>query len=182
MEKYQGKYRRETIPLRGYDYGADGKYFITICTESRIHYFGKIALENQETLLKNLSWPIPFLHKTEIGKIAYEYWSQIPDHFPFVQLDEFAIMPDHVHGILIFNKPEKTDWGPNKFGPQSQNLGSVIRGFKASVKRYANDNNIPFEWQSKYYDRIIRDNNEFIRIKKYIENNPTKWYNDNCGK
>ena len=50
-----------------------------------------------------------------------------------------------------------------------------------SVKRYANDNNIPFEWQSKYYDRIIRDNNEFIRIKKYIENNPTKWYDDNCG-
>ena len=70
------------------------------------------------------------------------------------------LMPNHIHGILFINKQENEDWKQNNFGSQSRNIPSIIRAFKGSVKRYANAENIPFEWQEKYYDRIIRDNKE----------------------
>lgn len=118
------------------------------------------------------------LRETEIGKIAREFWEQIPQHFPFVELDEFIVMPNHVHGILFINKPDKSDWNSNTFGTQTRNLASIIRAYKASVKRFANQNDIEFEWQSRYHDRIIRDFNEFSNIQEYISNNPQKWAND----
>ena len=67
---------------------------------------------------------------------------------------------------------------PNKFGPQSKNLGAVVRGFKSAVKKYATMNNINFTWQPRYHDRIIRNENEFYRIKNYIFNNPQNWEKD----
>ena len=75
-------------------------------------------------------------------------------------------------------RPDKTDWTPNKFGPQSQNLASVIRGFKSSVKRYANQNNIEFEWQTRYHDKIVRNEEALQAIRQYIKNNPKKWIVD----
>jgi putative transposase len=107
--------------------------------------------------------------------LAYQYWTEIPAHFPFVEMDEFIIMPDHLHGILLFNKSDSQSWQPNKAGPQSRNLASVIRGFKAGVKTYATTNNIEFQWQPRYYDRVIRNSNELERIRKYIAENPNKW-------
>jgi REP element-mobilizing transposase RayT len=68
--------------------------------------------------------------------------------------------------------------GKNKFAPQSKNLGSVIRGFKSAVTSYANDHNIAFGWQPRYYDHIIRNYNEYQRIAHYIRNNPANWKND----
>jgi REP element-mobilizing transposase RayT len=113
-----------------------------------------------------------------MGQMAVEYWTQIPKHYPFVHLDAFVVMPNHIHGILFFDRPDKTDWNPNTFGPQSQNLAAVIRGFKSATKRYANQHNIPFEWQSRYHDRIIRDEKELNAIRQYIINNPSKWKDD----
>ncbi len=107
--KFNNTYRIPTNRLPGYDYGADGWYFVTICTKNRVHYFGEIV----ET--RNCA----SLQPTETGIITNEYWLQIPQHYPFVQLDAFVVMPDHIHGILVFNKPEKTDWNPNQFGVQS---------------------------------------------------------------
>ena len=66
----------------------------------------------------------------------------------------------------------------NKFGPQKRNLASVVRGIKSAVKSYANQNNIPFAWQSRYHDRIIRDRHEMNRIAEYIENNVINWAMD----
>ena len=66
----------------------------------------------------------------------------------------------------------------NKFGPQSKKSGSIIRGFKIGVTKYARNNNIEFEWQPRYRDRIIRTNEEFARIRKYILDNPVKWKGD----
>ncbi|MBV4355997.1 transposase [Pinibacter aurantiacus] len=206
-EKYLNKYRIPSARLQGYDYGANGAYFVTICTQKKIPYFGEIIsaaveTDNNPSLVNGdnnpsivngdnnpslVNPPIaadletdfhPSLRETAIGKIAYDCWVAIPDHFPFVALDEFVIMPDHIHGILFFNKPYQHDWMANTFGRQSQNLGSVLRGFKASVKRFANSNNIEFEWQSRYHDRIIRDENELNRIRLYIKNNPTIWLKD----
>ena len=68
--------------------------------------------------------------------------------------------------------------GKNKFGPQSKNLGSVMRGFKSTVSSFAKDNNIIFNWQPRYYDHVIRNHDEFMRISTYIRNNPANWKND----
>jgi len=207
---------------------------------------------------------------SDLGKTAENCWREIPRHFPFVKLDEFVIMPNHIHGIIIIEKPmicnmsgkfgesnesmgfpvsvetqnfaslpshqsqqthgsnetyatqqsdmtqqsrepnelhvtkqsQKTH-GSNEthttqqsdamqqsresstphetvsnFGPQSKNIASIIRGFKIGVTKYAMNNNIPFEWQGRYYDHIIRDENDLNRIRKYIIKNPSKWEMD----
>ena len=177
MEKYQNKYRIPTNRLKGYDYGTNGCYFVTICTKNRIHYFGEIGNVEMDNVGNVETDNYPSLRETKIGKIAEKYWINIPNHFPFVILDQFVIMPNHIHGILFFNKTD-ISWQPNKFGRQSQNLGSVIRGFKSSLKRYANENNIDFAWQERFHDRIIRDDNELNNVRKYIFNNPQNWNED----
>jgi hypothetical protein len=72
----------------------------------------------------------------------------------------------------IFNEPV------NKFGPQSKNLASVIRGFKSSVTMHAKKMNRPFQWQDRFHDHIIRNQDEYLRISQYIQNNPAKWKED----
>ena len=161
MTLFQNRYRAESHRLPGYDYGSNGMYFVTICTKNREHYFGEI-LDGQ-------------LITTAIGQIAIDYWMEIPKHYPFVSIESFVLMPDHLHGILAFDRPNKTDWTSNKFGPQTQNLGAVIRGFKSTLKRFANQNIIPFEWQRNYHDRIVRSEQELERIINYIEANPEEW-------
>ncbi len=171
MEEYKNKYRIPSNRLKGWDYGSAGLYFVTICTKDKQHYFGKIASANDVTALQT----------TEIGSLAQKYWYEIPQHFPFVELDEFVIMPDHVHGVLLINNPEHHLWKPNRFGPQSKNLPSIIRGYKASVKKYATMNDITFAWQSRYYDRIVRNENELQVIRQYITNNPMNWLKNKNG-
>ncbi len=92
MEKYLNKYRIPSARMQGYDYGQNGAYFITICTHNREHYFGSIA--DQEMQLN------------ELGVLAEKYWHEIPQHFPFVQLGHFVAMPNHVHGVLLIDKPD----------------------------------------------------------------------------
>lgn len=193
MDKFQNKYRIPTNRLSGFDYGSNAFYFVTICTKNREHYFGEIITNNVEphhnvephndvALIKSNAFKQmnhgASMRMTEIGEIAYQYWSEIPQHYPFVTVDEFVVMPNHVHGILYLNPINKTDWTPNKFGPQSNNLGAIIRGFKSSVKRYANQHNIEFEWQSRYHDSIIKDEKGYNAVKNYIINNPQNWKND----
>lgn len=94
QNKFQNKYRISSARLQTWDYSSNGAYFITICTQNREHLFGTI--ENQEMYL------------SEIGKFAQQFWMEIPNHFPFVELGNFVVMPNHVHGILIINKPVET--------------------------------------------------------------------------
>ena len=190
-DKFQNKYRISSTRLQNWDYGWNAPYFVTICTKNREHYFGEIVDGE--------------MHFSEIGKIAQQFWREIPDHFPFVILDAFVIMPNHVHGIIVINK---TDDGrnigggngcgnvvetqnfaslrqnrkqlrpKNKFGPQSQNLASIVRGYKTGVKKHATMNIIDFEWQFRFNDHIIRDNQSFDRIQNYINTNIKNWKND----
>ena len=173
-EKFRNKYRIPSNRLQGFDYGSHGMYFVTICTKDRMHYFGEIANTPPGVETGNC----PSLRMTEVGNIAQQCCMEIPQHYPFVVLDEFVIMPNHTHGILFFNLPDKTDWTPNVFGVQSKNLGAVIRAYKSSVKRYANQNQIEFDWQSRFHDHIIRDEREYHAIKNYIINNPQNWNKD----
>ena len=89
-EKYREQYRISSVRLKNYDYGAPGAYFITIVTKNREIFFGEI--QNGKMIL------------SEIGKIVEKFWNEIPLHFPFVKLDAFVIMPNHVHGILWIDK------------------------------------------------------------------------------
>lgn len=182
--KYLGKYRNTPMRLAKYDYGQNGQYFITICTHNRAHYFGRVV----QTDLQDLADPLQSkaephtVELSELGEVANQCWLEIPDHFPFVTLGEFVIMPNHMHGILVFDKKDgdarscATNKKGNKFGPQSRNLASVIRGFKTGVTKHARQNtNVIKVWQSGYHDRIVRNPFELERIEKYITANPENW-------
>src|SRR5258706_3555087 len=159
--------------LKNHDYGSDNWYFVTICTHNREHFLGEITKGEGAQDLAH-----PHLQPTTIGQIAHQYWTEIPNHFPFVVLDEFVIMPDHMHGVLYFDRPDYAHRipRPNEFGPQSKNLASVIRGYKAAVKKYATMNDIPFAWQSRYHDHVVRTERRLQIIQRYIRNNPRKWF------
>jgi len=176
-DRFHKKYRIPSIRLQNYDYSSNGFYFITICTKDKKNYFGEII--NDKICL------------SEIGTIAKTHWFQIPKHFSFVTMDEFVVMPNHVHGIVIINNKglNKKQYHvetqniaslqeKNTFGPQSNNLASIIRGYKASVKAYATINQINFSWQSRFYDHIIRSERSFFSICEYIRNNPRNWGED----
>ena len=175
-DKFQGKYRITSARLQNWDYGWNAAYFVTICTHGREHYFGDII--------------DGIMQLSEIGHLANKYWSEIPKHFPFVELDVFVVMPNHVHGIVIINKPNDERYvetqnfaslpseSRNKFGPQSKNLASIIRGFKIGVTKNARTINADFAWQSRFYDHIIRNDESFSRIRDYIKSNPLKWAMD----
>ena len=168
MEKYKGLYRIPSARLRFTNYGRNGLYFVTICTADKRYYFGNISSPG----IMNLS---------PVGNYARQCWSEIPKHFPFVHLSEFVVMPNHIHGILAFRKSEaalKELTTSNKFQNQKQNLASIIGTFKSAVTRYAKQNEIPFKWQARYYDRIIRTSEECDSIKAYIRNNIRHWIKD----
>jgi REP element-mobilizing transposase RayT len=143
-------------------------------------------------------WKNGVIILTPIGKIAQKCWNEIPEHFPFVTLDEFIIMPDHVHGILLINQsktkignrncmgvqlnahtntPKNKNQSTNEYysniSPKKNTLSVVIRTYKGMIKKWCNENNYPqFKWQRNYYERIIRDEDELYETRKYIESNP----------
>ncbi|MFA5056201.1 MAG: transposase [Dehalococcoidia bacterium] len=168
---FKSKYRVESSRLQEWDYSQNGYYFVTICIKNREYLFGQI--KNDEMIL------------SKIGRVAEQCWYEIPNHFTFVELDEFAIMPNHIHGIIVITKNTETQHiaslqrqGPNKFGPQSENLASIMRGFKSSIKKWATVNGIDFEWQPRFYDRIIRNEEELWNVRNYIQHNHLKWNED----
>ncbi len=174
-------HKRKHIRWRRWDYSSLGAYFVTICTKRKYCYFGGIK-KDLRGMGENKELPFPeldsYLISTPIAKIAYQHWLEIPKHYPFVALDAFVIMPNHLHGILIFDKEISENWNTNTFGPQKDNLPDVIRTYKASVKRKANKTDISFFWQSRYHDRVIRNYLEMKNIQNYIWNNPANWDTD----
>ena len=163
-DKYMGKYRIPSARHPTWDYSSNGRYFITICTHKRFPHFGKIIDQK--------------VHLSEIGKWAEACWHEIPSHFPFTILNNHIIMPDHRHGIIEIAKSPLANppaFSKNKFGPQSKNLASIIRGYKIGVTKNARKINPAFKWHVRFYDIIIRDERAFQTIQKYIINNPKKW-------
>ncbi len=103
MEKYRDKYRIPSARLQDWDYGWNAAYFITICTKHKTHFWGHIDQGK--------------MHLTTLGKIAKIHWEEIPQRFPYAYLDEFVIMPDHIHGIIAIDKSlMDDDGGPNDAG------------------------------------------------------------------
>lgn len=179
----------ERKPLRWnhWNYEWPGFYFVTICVKNMAHVFGHVYKEE--------------MVYSPIGNAAVKCWKEIPKHFPFVILDEFIVMPNHVHGIIQISDAGGVgaqNFAPvryahpsrmiglirglnpsiqyrNSFSPQSQNLGSIIRGFKVGVMKYAKENDIQFAWHRSFNDKVIRDEWALHNIRKYIRNNPKNW-------
>ncbi|GAB3317227.1 transposase [Hymenobacter humi] len=166
---YGERYRINSVRRAGYDYSKGGGYFITICTKNRIPYFGQIQPATDDL-------HDAYLNGTNLAEQAWHCWQQIPLHFPFAEPDAFVVMPDHVHGILFIHRSaEYVEQAVAQFGPQSDNLASIIRGFKVGVKAWATRQGLEFAWQSSFYDRIIRNEAELEKIRKYVLDNPNRW-------
>ncbi|MGR3302436.1 MAG: transposase [Candidatus Scalindua sp.] len=169
--KYNTKvHKRKSIRLKGYDYSQQGMYFVTVCTNNHHFLFGPIAEERM--ILNNA------------GRFANKCWLEIPEHFPHVVLDEFIIMPNHIHGIIIINDINvgANNYSPlqiNQFRSPSKTIGSMIRGFKIGVTKWFRKNtNVYNVWQRNYYEHIIRNERKLNKIREYIINNPLKWLLD----
>jgi len=155
--------QRKLLRLKKFDYSTPGYYFVTICTKGKIQYFGEII--NKEMFLNTF------------GKIVENCWLQIPKHYKEVSLDEFKIMPNHVHGIVII-KPKSYN---KNFIHRRQNqlLPSVINSFKSSSSRLIHLASLnSFQWQKSYYDYIIHNENSLQKIRQYIRDNHLKWETD----
>ncbi len=110
----------------------------------------------------------------DIGKLVEEFWKNIPKHYKGIELDYFVIMPNHIHGIINIDSVE-TGHAPSlqHYGPT---LGNVIGSFKSAVTNCVHQNGITtFSWQARFYDHIIRNEEDLFRIRNYIQNNPLKW-------
>lgn len=171
---------RKLPRLKNFDYSADGAYFFTICTTKRENIFGEIR--EDKMILNNF------------GRIAEKCWRKIPDHFPNVKLDEFIVMPNHVHGVIWISNPNVGNKNfcslPNACSlpndqPKpwqtklSRSLSSIVRGFKIGVTKWARQNTTIYSiWQKSFHDHIIRNDDELNNIRDYIWQNPINWEND----
>ncbi len=186
-KKFGGKYRTGTARLAHWDYATEGGYFVTICVKDKRCVFGEV--KDGHVVLN------------DCGRIVQDCWLAVPEHFPHTSLGPYVVMPNHVHGIIfIHDRVRRLDDGSvsndammcrdakfcvstangsaldgNRFGPQSMNLGSIVRGFKAGVTTSARDRGIPFVWLERYHDHVIRHDQDLARISKYIEDNPLQW-------
>ena len=159
---------RKNIRLREYDYSSPGAYMVTVCANvPQKPLFG---------VLKNGS-----IKLSEIGRIIEKNWLNIPVHFPGVKLDAWIIMPDHIHGILLF---ELVDSGEACLAPTTSsthgdlpNLGAVVGSFKSAVTKEARkscNSRVPL-WQRGYFEHVIRNQADLERAREYIALNPLRW-------
>ena len=186
-ELFRNKYRIPSARLESWDYSQPGAYFVTICTANRKCFFGEVAVvithEERQYIEYNNEVSL-----NELGRIAESEWLKTKELRSDMNLElgEYVVMPNHIHGIIFIgenqynvNIKEYLDGTPrNKFGPQSKNLASVIRGFKSAVTTYARINNLIFNWQTRFHDHIIRSEAEYYRIAEYITSNPSNWSKD----
>ena len=154
-----------------WNYGWRGFYFITINCRGKRKYFGSIKDGEMQY--------------SELGIKAKEIWSSVPEQFPFITIDEFQVMPDHFHALVIINENQKMNWHKVKEGQGGwarekspmiyNNLSQVVRWFKGRCTFECRKLNPSFTWQSTFDDRIVRDKHSFIKIQKYIRDNPLDW-------
>jgi REP element-mobilizing transposase RayT len=176
---------RQNPRLPEYDYAQQGGYFVTICTHERCCTLASVA-DGQVRL-------------TRQGEIAADCWNGMPKHYPFVQLDAFVIMPNHVHGVLFFNgdletagtgrarhasplqTPDAMEGLERSGFPISASLSTVVGSFKSAVSRLASGLSVVSGapvWQRGFYEHVIRAEEPLNRIRNYVLSNPARWASD----
>lgn len=154
------RHHRRSLRLPGYDYRSAGAYFVTICTQNRVHRFGTVS---DATVKHNAA-----------GLAVCTVWQSLPVRFAAVRLDSWILMPNHLHAIVwLVAIPETVQ-------PQ---LGDVVGAFKslsttAYIAGVRQQNWPPFAqrlWQRNYYEHIVRDADDLARIQAYVAANPAQW-------
>ena len=184
MDKFKNIYRIPSARAQWWNYGNNAAYFITICTAYREEFFGNVINKKMQL--------------SPIGVIADVFWHEIKKHFNNIELREFVVMPNHIHGILVINKQQPSNVTPvetrhalshtaqkpqspgqQRIRNQGENtISSVIGGYKSVVTNHVRRLGYDFKWQSRFHDHIIEDELEYQRIADYIIENPKNWEND----
>ena len=157
------RHHRRSIRLPAYDYAQPGAYFVTIVCKDR-------ALLLEDTRFRN---------------VVQDVWLWLADQYQFVQMDQYIVMPKHLHGIIVIRDDRSR--GGSRTAPTISNtperkpLGRLIGAFKTVSTKRINEIRgtvgLPV-WQRNYYERVIRDEEELSRIRQYIIDNPTHWAED----
>jgi putative transposase len=184
MGLFKDLYRIPSARLQNWDYRRGAWYFVTICTRKHVCSFGQVV-EGEVVL-------------SPAGKIVAEEWQHTPVLRPSVSLDEWQVMPNHLHGILVIentdrppvetarwavsrgavSKPEtfQRNVSTAKGGLRAGSLGSIVGQFKSvCTKRIWTAGARDFRWQTRFYDRIVRNQGELERIREYIHTNALRW-------
>ena len=160
---------RHSIRLKSYDYTAPGWYFVTVCTHQRKLLFGEI--EDGKMTLNSME------------QVVYKEWINTPKIRENIELDQFVIMPNHLHGIIVL---DYTGRGTKRRAPTEEkryfrkpiagSLSTIIGAFKSAITKQIHrikpDISI---WQRNFYEHIIRNDKELSKIRKYIMENPLRW-------
>jgi len=176
MTKFQNTFRVESTRLKSWDYSNPWWYYVTINSKNHVCCFGDLV---KGKMILN-----------ELGKIVEKEWLKTSEIRKNVELDYYVIMPNHIHGIIILNEHTRRDVArnvstinKNKFSeisPKPNSLSAIIRSFKSAVTKQAHENGYrSFQWQPRFYDRIIRNEKELYQIRKYVELNTLKWSIEN---
>jgi len=173
------KHHRRSIRLEGYNYSSGSAYFVTICTFQRQCLFGQIVDGEMQP--------------NEIGQIVAEEWLQSRMIRKEIDFDQWVIMPNHLHGIVLIELidpvgvndrlPLQRMGQPQRVVPpmKPRSLSSFIAGFKSgTTKRINTARNLPRTpvWQRNYYEHIIRNEESLQKVQQYIQNNPATWQDD----
>lgn len=136
-------------------------HLITIVTENRLHYLGEISDGK--------------MHYSKAGVLVYALWNDIDNCRDHLIRREFAVLPNHIHGILSLEK--RYLYGKKIFKPKEHvlQLSKIIGSYKSAVKKYTNILDIEFNWQRNYHNRFINTNNEMEIKKRYVKNNVSNW-------
>src|SRR5438093_2097370 len=185
MSDHYKRHHRRSIRLQGYDYSQPGMYFVTVCTEGLELLFGEV--EKGEMVVN------------EYGRVVWEEWHRSAEIRREVRLDEFMVMPNHLHGIMVITCAEAhrvgatghheiiaIEVGAHGRAPlqhrqlhrQPRSLGSFVAGFKSATTKRINElrgtPGVPL-WQRNYHEHVIRSEDELHRIREYIQTNPLRW-------
>ena len=170
------KHHRKSIRIPEYDYSTPGAYFITVCTHNRECLFGDIVDGE--------------MHLNAFGDTVVEQWARTAEMRPRIHLDEFIVMPNHIHGILMMSDtgarrgtlqraPTNIQVSVEQFGkPTSDTIPTIVRLFKSTTTKQINElRKTPgvAVWQRNYHENVIRNDASLIRIRAYIANNPAQW-------
>jgi putative transposase len=164
MERLQ----RRSTRLHAYDYGRAGAYFVTICSWGRAQIFGQVIDEK--------------VHLSVAGKLVEEEWLRTGHLRAGVTIDSFVVMPNHLHGIVLFHGPGNAGQDSIQRGSRVSrsrgSLGSLVASFKQAVTlrlRRVEGENRHRVWQRNYYEHIIRNQAELDKVRRYIDENPLRW-------
>jgi len=145
--------KRQSVRLPGFDYAQAGAYFVTVCSYNKKCIFGHITDTH--------------MHLNRLGALVVAAWKELPQMYTFISLDNWVLMPNHFHGIIWLNEKN----------PDQKSLSKIISAFKSistSRARKAFDQGGSL-WQRSFYEHIIRNQSDLLRIRQYIEDNAAQW-------